>query len=237
MKQGKIHKLFGRKKKQFAVLLDPDKNLDNEKLSRIIKNAEQANVDYFFVGGSLISNSLDRLIERVKAQTELPVIIFPGHAIQVSAKADAILFLSLISGRNPEFLIGNHVISAPFIKKTNLEVIPTGYMLIESGIQTSVEYMSNSKPIPHNKNDIAVATALAGEMLGNKLIYLEAGSGAQHGVSAEMISQVKKSISVPLIVGGGLRTKQDISKAFDAGADIVVIGTAIENNPDLINRF
>lgn len=237
MKQGKIHKLFGRKKKQFAVLLDPDKNLDNEKLSRIIKNAEQANVDYFFVGGSLISNSLDRLIERVKAQTELPVIIFPGHAIQVSAKADAILFLSLISGRNPEFLIGNHVISAPFIKKTNLEVIPTGYMLIESGIQTSVEYMSNSKPIPHNKNDIAVATALAGEMLGNKLIYLEAGSGAQHGVSAEMISQVKKSISVPLIVGGGLRTKQDIYKAFDAGADIVVIGTAIENNPDLINRF
>jgi len=228
-----IYKAFNREKKQIAILLDPDKSLDDLKLKKTILSAEENGVDYIFVGGSLISHSTDSLIQRIQLLSKIPVILFPGHAVQVSDKADAILFLSLISGRNAEFLIGNHVISAPFLKKMEIEVISTGYILIESGLQTSVEYMSNTKPIPYNKTNIAVATAIAGEMLGNKLIYLEAGSGADKGVSSEMISAVKQNISIPLIVGGGLKSKTQIKKAFDSGADIVVIGTALEKNENL----
>lgn len=228
-----IYKAFNREKKQIAILLDPDKSLDDKKLKNTILSAEENGVDYIFVGGSLISHSTDSLIERIQLLSKIPVILFPGHAVQVSDKADAILFLSLISGRNPEFLIGNHVISAPFLKKMDIEVISTGYILIESGLQTSVEYMSNTKPIPYNKTNIAVATAIAGEMLGNKLIYLEAGSGADKAVSPEMISAVKQNISIPLIVGGGLKSKTQIKKAFESGADIVVIGTALEKNENL----
>ena len=157
--------------------------------------------------------------------------------LQISNDADGILFLSLISGRNPEYLIGNHVVAAPLLKKSKLEILPTGYILIESGNLTSVEYISNTLPIPANKVDIAVATAIAGEMLGNKLIYLEAGSGAKYHVNKNIISKVKENINIPLIVGGGIKTNEEISEVCKAGADIVVIGTAIEKEPDLLKNF
>jgi len=237
LKKQTIYNRFCRKKKQLAVLLDPDKSLDSFALQKKIQLAEQIGIDYFFVGGSLISNSITNLINQIKKSSSIPVIIFPGSVIQISENADALLFLSLISGRNPEFLIGSHVIAAPFLKKTQVEILSTGYILIESGVQTSVEYMSNTKAIPHAKIDIATATAIAGEMLGNKLIYLEAGSGAAKPVSLEMIAEVKRNISVPLIVGGGIKTIQQINNTFDAGADIVVIGTILEENPELLKNY
>ncbi len=237
MKKQTIYNRFCRKKKQLAVLLDPDKSLDSFALQKKVQLAEQIGIDYFFVGGSLISNSITNLINQIKKSSSIPVIIFPGSVIQISENADALLFLSLISGRNPEFLIGSHVIAAPFLKKTQVEILSTGYILIESGVQTSVEYMSNTKAIPHAKIDIATATAIAGEMLGNKLIYLEAGSGAAKPVSLEMIAEVKRNISVPLIVGGGIKTIQQINNTFDAGADIVVIGTILEENPELLKNY
>jgi len=237
LKKQTIYNRFCRKKKQLAVLLDPDKSLDSFALQKKVQLAEQIGIDYFFVGGSLISNSITNLINQIKKSSSIPVIIFPGSVIQISENADALLFLSLISGRNPEFLIGSHVIAAPFLKKTQVEILSTGYILIESGVQTSVEYMSNTKAIPHAKIDIATATAIAGEMLGNKLIYLEAGSGAAKPVSLEMIAEVKRNISVPLIVGGGIKTIQQINNTFDAGADIVVIGTILEENPELLKNY
>jgi putative glycerol-1-phosphate prenyltransferase len=184
------------------------------------------------VGGSLVSDSIDYCIDEIKKNSKLPVVLFPGSLLQISNKADAILLLSLISGRNPEYLIGNHVIASPILRKSKLEILPTGYMLVESGKVTSVQYISNTCPIPADKLDIAVATAVAGEMLGFKLIYLEAGSGAIQHVPVEMISAVKRNISVPLIVGGGIKTRSQLDNIFDAGADIVVIGNSLENNPD-----
>jgi putative glycerol-1-phosphate prenyltransferase len=224
-------------KKQLAVLVDPDKLSLNE-ISRLSVKASNAGADYFFVGGSLlVNNQLDASIKTIKENTHLPVILFPGNTMQLSWKADAILFLSLISGRNAEMLIGRHVISAPFLKISPLEVISCGYMLIESGRQTAVQYMSNTSPIPADKNDIAICTALAGEMLGLKLIYLEAGSGAQQTVPVEMVKQVKGSISLPLIVGGGIRTPEKTAEICEAGADIIVVGTAFEQNDGLIDEI
>jgi putative glycerol-1-phosphate prenyltransferase len=230
LEKQKIYHQFCKNEKQIAILLDPDKNTKISDLKLRLTKAQSLGASFIFVGGSLIAHSIDEFVKQIKKITTIPVVLFPGSVIQISAKADALLFLSLISGRNADFLIGNHVIAAPFLKKSELEIISTGYLLIESGVQTSVEYMSYTKPIPYSKTDIAVATAIAGELLGNKLIYLEAGSGAQRPVSFEMINQVKKNISVPLIVGGGLRTKNQIMQAFDAGADVVVIGTALEEN-------
>lgn len=224
-------------RKQLAVLVDPDKTTlrQVESLARV---AQEAMVDYMLVGGSLlVNNDLDNCIKTIKANCSIPVILFPGNTLQMSWKADAILFLSLISGRNAEMLIGRHVISAPYLKISPLEVISCGYMLIESGKQTAVQYMSNTTPIPSDKNDIAVCTAMAGEMLGLKLIYLEAGSGATHHVPVEMITQVKENISVPLIVGGGLRTPADVAGVAMAGADIVVVGNSVENNPQLAGEM
>lgn len=222
-------------KKMFALLIDPDKYIpDNQKLISVIKEAERAGVDFIFVGGSLIFESLDVLIKIIKSHSSLPVIIFPGSAIQISEQADAILFLSLISGRNPEFLIGNHVVAAPFLRKSSLEIIPTAYLLVQSDKTTSVEYMSNTKPIPADKPDIAVATAIAGEMLGLKLIYLEAGSGANQAIRYKIISDVKKATQAPLIVGGGIKTPDDVRAVAEAGADIVVVGTTIETKPELL---
>lgn len=224
-------------RKQLAVLVDPDKLSLNE-IGRLSVIASNAGVDYFFVGGSLlVNNQLDECIKTIKENTHLPVILFPGNTMQMSWKADAILFLSLISGRNAEMLIGRHVISAPYLKISPLEVISCGYMLIESGKQTAVQYMSNTTPIPADKNDIAICTALAGEMLGLKLIYLEAGSGAQHTVPEEMVRQVKGSISVPLIVGGGIRTPETAAAICNAGADVLVVGTAFEQNDGLIGEI
>jgi len=221
-------------KKQLAVLVDPDKLL-NKDVENIAIHAGKSGVDYFFVGGSLlVNNELDQCIKTLKANSEIPVILFPGNNMQLSWKADAILFLSLISGRNAQMLIGRHVIAAPYLKMSPLEVISCGYMLVESGNTTAVQYMSNTMPIPSDKLDIAICTAMAGEMLGLKMIYLEAGSGAQQSVPLKMIEQVKQSIQVPLIVGGGIRTPEKANETMVAGTDILVIGTAFETNSSLI---
>lgn len=220
--------------KKFAVLIDPDKTKSKNLLS-LIASAAKAPVDFFFVGGSLLTDdTLDLTIRTIKDNCKIPAVLFPGNTMQINKNADALMLLSLISGRNPEMLIGNHVIAAPYLKASNLEIIPTGYMLIESGRSTTVLYMSNSTPIPADKSDIAVCTAMAGEMLGLKMIYMDAGSGALLTVNEKMISKVKKNISIPLIVGGGIRTPEKAREICLAGADIVVVGNAIENNPALI---
>ncbi len=222
--------------KKIALLIDPDK-VTASTLTRVICAAEESEVSMILVGGSLLNTLIDETIEIIKRNTRLPVFLFPGSLMQISAKADAILFLSMVSGRNPDYLIGNHVLAAPYIKKTNLEIIPTGYMLIEGGRLTSVEYISNTKPIPADKTDIIVATALASEMLGHKLIYLEAGSGAKDHVPTEAVQKVKENISVPLIVGGGINTPEKAEKIFKAGADVIVVGTAIERNLDSLKEI
>ncbi|MCQ2606227.1 MAG: geranylgeranylglyceryl/heptaprenylglyceryl phosphate synthase [Bacteroidales bacterium] len=228
-----IYDSFLQTRKQLALLIDPDKHTD-ESLRSISQSAENEKVDYIFVGGSLVSTSTEHSVSIIKEIYSGPVILFPGNACQVAPNADAILFLSLISGRNAEFLIGNHVVSAPIIKQSKLEAIPTGYMLIDCGGATSVEYMSNTRPIPYNKPDIAVATALAGELLGLKALYLEGGSGANTIVNPITISQIRKHCSIPLIVGGGIRTTDALQQVYDSGADIAVIGTIIEKDPTLL---
>jgi putative glycerol-1-phosphate prenyltransferase len=195
----------------------------------------ETGVDLFFVGGSLISgNQFHALIDKLKLQSDIPVAIFPGSNLHIHPKADAILLLSLISGRNAEMLIGQHVVAAPILKNSGLEILSTGYMLVESGKATTVSYISNTLPIPSDKEDIAVCTAMAGEMLGLKLIYMDGGSGAQNPIPAKMISAVRRSISVPLVVGGGINSATKAQNAWEAGADIVVIGNGLEKDPDLI---
>ena len=224
-------------KKQFSVLIDPDK-LDDKQVAYIAELAVKAGVDYFFIGGSLlINNSLDTCISRLKKETSIPVVLFPGNNMQLSYKADGILFLSLISGRNAEMLIGRHVIAAPYLRLSSLEVISTGYMLVESGRPTTVSYMSNSVPIPADKVDIACCTAMAGEMLGLKLIFMDAGSGALNPISEKMINGVSRSIEIPLILGGGIRTPKLAETNCKAGADVIVIGNAIEKDAGLINEI
>jgi phosphoglycerol geranylgeranyltransferase len=223
--------------KKFVVLLDPDK-LRLKKLEQTLDLALECGVDYFFIGGSLVvNNMLDDLLAGIRRRCDIPMILFPGNSFQLSYRADAILFLSLISGRNPELLIGQHVISAPFLKMSPLEIISTGYMLIDGGVQTSVQYMSNTYPIPAAKDDIAVCTALAGELLGLKIIYLDAGSGAQNPVSESMIEAVSGAVQVPLIVGGGIRTPEKVAANLKAGADMIVVGNAIEKDPVLIREM
>ncbi len=219
--------------KQIAVLIDPD-NVDDKTLSERVQLLNRSESDYIFVGGSLLKKSIDNCIEIIKDYTAKPVILFPGNCCHISEKADAILFLSLISGRNPEYLIGNHVIAAPLLYQTGLEIISTAYILIDGGKLSSVQYISNTTPIPADKSDIAIATALAGEMCGNKLIYLEAGSGALNPVPDNMINAVKEKISCPLIVGGGINDKNKITNKFKSGADIIVIGNAIEKNSEML---
>lgn len=226
-----------RHRKQIAVLIDPDKQTEQE-LHAFARQLAKASVDFVFVGGSLLT--ADRMqsgVQTLKSMLDIPVVIFPGNEIQIAPNADALLFLSLISGRNPEMLIGKHVVSAPILKQSNLEVIPTGYILIDGGKPTSVVYMSNTVPIPYDKNDIAACTALAGEMLGLRLIYLEAGSGALCHVSSSMIHAVKQQISVPLIVGGGIRDVESAYTVCEAGADMVVIGTALEKDASKLQEF
>jgi len=220
--------------KKFVVLIDPDKHKIND-IDQIIQLAEEATIDCFFIGGSLVvNNALDDIIINLKENCNIPVILFPGSSRQLSYRADALLFLSLISGRNADLLIGKHVETAPFLKISPLEILSTGYMLIDGGVPTSVSYMSNTYPIPSNKDDIAVCTALAGEMLGMKLIYMDAGSGAKQPISASMIDAVSTAIDIPLIVGGGIRTPEKAYENIEAGADIIVVGNAIEKDPKLI---
>lgn len=220
--------------KSVAVLLDPD-DVRFETLPDFVGKCEACNVHYFFVGGSLIySDNFKRLITSLKSLSKLPVIIFPGNNHHIHREADGILLLSLVSGRNPEFLIGQHVIAAPELKRSGLEILSTAYLLIESGTQTTVSYISNTTPIPHNKPEIAACTALAAEMIGMKLTYLDGGSGAKNPVSNATIKAVAAAVSSPLIVGGGLRRIEDVHTAFEAGADVVVIGNAIEEDPDFV---
>lgn len=220
--------------KQFAVLIDPDKT-KTESLDRLIELAVTAGVDYFLVGSSLlIHDQLDECLRQIKAKCTIPAILFPGNNFQVNHQADAILLLSLISGRNPELLIGQHVVAAPYLRNSALEIIPTGYLLIDGGVPTSVSYMSNSSPIPKDKIDIALCTAMAGEMLGLKMIYLEAGSGAKYSVSDEMIRTISQSIEAPLIVGGGIRSPEKAYQKAKAGADLIVVGNMLEKTPELI---
>lgn len=221
-------------RKLFGVLIDPDK-YEEEMIASTSKNAASANVDFFLVGGSLITNNhLDKCITIIKENCKIPVILFPGSVMQIHSKADAILLLSLISGRNPDLLIGKHVIAAPYLKESGLEILPTGYMLIESGKATTALYISNTTPIPRDKEDIAACTALAGEMLGLKLTYLDAGSGAEHPVPQSMITRVRNNIASPIIVGGGIKTPEAAVRACKAGADMVVVGNAIEKEKNLI---
>ena len=221
-------------KKSFALLVDPDKQ-DKSELISVIKKAKQAKTDYFFVGGSLLTNdSLDSCLTTLKENSNIPVVLFPGNAMQVNDKADGILFLSLISGRNAEMLIGRQVITAPILKQSSLEVLPTGYMLIDSGRPTTVSYMSNTTPIPAEKNSVAACTAVAGEMLGLKLIFMDGGSGAQNPISEEMITEVSKSVNTPLIIGGGISSGEKAAANCKAGADIIVVGNAIEKDENLI---
>ena len=240
MKQGLYHQFVERKKagkKSFAVLIDPDK-VDNEKIDQLLALAAGAKVDYFFVGGSLvISSHLDECIQQIKSSSDIPVLLFPGSPSQVSKYADALLYLSLISGRNPELLIGQHVISAPFVKKSGLEIMPTGYMVVDGGAPTTVSYISNATPIPADKNEIAMCTAMAGEMLGMKLIYMDAGSGAKRAITEPMIEKVARHIEVPLIVGGGITEPEKAYRNCKAGADVIVVGNAIEKDVSLIKEI
>ena len=224
-------------KKLFAILIDPDKQSQDE-LLEIIESANNAKVDLFFVGGSLITNnSLNNCIKTLKQHSDIPVILFPGNAMQINNKADGILFLSLISGRNAEMLIGKQVITAPILKKSSLEVMPTGYMLIDSGKPTTASYMSNTTPIPYEKNDVATCTAIAVEMLGLKLIFMDGGSGALNPISEKMIANISNNINVPLIIGGGIKSGEKAVSNCRAGADIIVVGNAIEKNKQLITEI
>ena len=221
-------------KKKLAVLIDPDK-MRLGKLDQIIDLSVRCQVDYFFIGGSLLVNSqLAQCLQMIRQRCQIPLILFPGSTYQVSNKADAILFLSLVSGRNPDLLIGQHVIAAPYLKLSSLEVLSTGYMLIDGGVGTTVLYMSNTSPIPSNKADIAVCTAMAAEMLGLKMIFMDAGSGASRPVSAEMIEAVRGAVDIPLIVGGGIRSAEKVAENLKAGADVIVMGNAFEHDPSLM---
>jgi phosphoglycerol geranylgeranyltransferase len=240
MLKGIYHSLTERKrlgKKSFAVLIDPDK-VNDQSMEQLIALAVESKVDYFLVGGSLvISSYLDECLQMIRRHCNIPTVLFPGSPSQVSKYADALLYLSLISGRNPELLIGQHVVSAPFVKKSGLEIMSTGYMVVDGGAPTTVSYISNASPLPADKNEIAVCTAMAGEMLGMKLIYMDAGSGAKRAIHESMIEKVAQSISVPLIIGGGIIHPEKAYINCKAGADVIVVGNAIEKDPSLIREM
>ena len=240
MDNGIYHSLTERKrqgKRSFAVLIDPDK-VNDTNMEQLIGLAVAARVDYFLVGGSLvISNYLDECVQLIKRSCNIPVILFPGSASQVSKYADALLYLSLISGRNPELLIGQHVISAPVVKQSGLEIMSTGYIVVDGGAPTTVSYISNATPVPADKNEIAMCTAMAGEMLGMKLIYMDSGSGAKRPITEGMIQQVSQVIDVPLIIGGGIIEPEKAYLNCKAGADVIVVGNAIEKDAGLIKEM
>lgn len=236
-----IRNSFNQLKKEhkhaFTVLIDPD-NVKPDSIKGLAHKCNEASVDFVFMGGSLmITKHVDECIQAFKAESNIPVALFPGSPSQLSVYADALLYLSLISGRNPDLLIGQHVVSAPIVKNSGLEVISTGYIVIDGGTPTTVSYMSHSAPIPANKPDIALCTAWAGEMQGKHVIYMDAGSGAQTPISTTMIQKVSSNISIPLIVGGGIRTPEKVYETCKAGAQIVVVGNAIEKDISLIKEM
>ncbi len=221
-------------RKAFAVLIDPD-DVRLDEFPSLLKRAQAEHVDFFFLGGSLITQfQMGEIIAFIREYTTIPVVLFLGSNMHVHPSADAVLFLSLISGRNPEYLIGQQVVAAPMLKKSGLEILPTGYLLIDAGQQTTASYMSHTTPIPNNKPAVAACTAMAGEMLGLRLTYLDAGSGALKSITPEMIAAVRQSVETPLIVGGGIDSAQKAKIALQAGADVVVVGNGIEKNPDLL---
>lgn len=218
-------------KKLLAILLDPDK-LILSKVEVVISKINKSQATHIFVGGSTVANGeTEIIVEEIKKFTNLPIILFPGNFNQITNKADAILFLSLLSGRNPEYLIEQQVKAAPILHQTDLEVISTGYVLVNGGVETAVQKVSKTQPISQTNIDLIVHTALAGEYLGKKLIYLEAGSGAKVPIDPINIKEVANSLTIPLIVGGGIRSQKQLQQAYDAGADLAVIGTAFEENP------
>lgn len=240
MTKGIYHSLTERKqqgRKSFAVLIDPDK-VNDENMELLVERCVDARVDYLLVGGSLvISNYLDECVQLIKRNCDIPVILFPGSPSQISRYADALLYLSLISGRNADLLIGQHVVSAPVVRQSGLEVMPTGYMVIDGGAPTTVSYISNATPVPSDKNEIAMCTAMAGEMLGMKLIYMDAGSGARRPITEDMIAKVAGCIQVPLIIGGGITEPEKAYLNCKAGADVIVVGNAIEKDASLIREM
>lgn len=224
--------------KGVAWLIDPDDVISTEKFKSQLSTVEHLHLDFIFLGGSLIQeNTVSMIIKNIKeALPEIPIILFPGNVIQFSPLADGILFLSLISGRNPDLLIGQHVSIAPLLEKSNLEILPTGYMLVDGGHTTSVHYISQTIPLPNHHPELSVATALAGSYLGLQYFYLDAGSGAPNPVSPEIIKAVKSKVKAPLIVGGGLNSLEKIKMAYQAGADLVVIGNGAEKSPTLLSE-
>jgi putative glycerol-1-phosphate prenyltransferase len=225
-----IKNSVSKSEKQLAVLIDPDKMV-LEDVSIFMLKLNQSIATHVFVGGSTVDDeATETLVIEIKKHTKLPVVLFPGDVSQITNEADALLFLSLISGTNPDYLIGKHITAVSKLRNSALEVIPTGYILIENGKQTSVEKVTKTKPLPRQNRQQIIDTAKAGELLGMQLIYLEAGSGALHPVPLELIQSIKQELSVPLIVGGGIRSKKQLEEAYNSGADLVVIGTAFEEN-------
>lgn len=230
LKKVNILKSIKTTNRNLAVLIDPDK-MRIVSVSGFVSKINQSIATHIFVGGSEVAEGItETLVIEIKKHTDLPVVLFPGDVIQITDKADGILFLSLISGRNPDYLIGKHVEAVSKLKSSNLEVIPTGYILIENGKETSVERVSQTRPLKRNNIKAIIDTAKAGELLGMQLIYLEAGSGATHAIEPKIIQKVKEELNIPLIVGGGIRSKRAMDAAYKAGADIVVIGTAFEED-------
>lgn len=224
-------------RKLLAILLDPDK-MNHDRLVETITNINNSTVDFIFVGGSSVEEkATDKLVLKIKELTALPIVLFPGNYRQITSHADAILFLSLISGRNPEYLINQQVKAVPYLQKSDLEVIPTGYILIDGGKETAVQKVSETKPILADNIEEITQTAIAGMYMGNKLIYLEAGSGALNPVDPLVIKSVAKNLNIPLIVGGGIRSRNELFQAYKNGADVVVIGTAFEENSNFLSKF
>ncbi len=218
-------------------MLDPDK-IEQHELSQLLTRTADYPVDFFLVGGSLVTDySHKDVIATIRRQSTIPIILFPGNLLHIESSADAILLLSLISGRNPDFLIGQHVIAAPLLKKSGMEILSTGYMVVDSGTQTTVSYISGTMPLPYDKPGVAACTAMAGEMLGLQLMYLDAGSGARLPVSSDMIAAVRRVVDVPIIVGGGINSGEKAYAALKAGADMIVVGNGIEQDPDLLPQL
>lgn len=223
--------------KSLAILIDPDKIQNEKSLRNLLNVCNKSIVEYIFIGGSLLVNdTLNEIVAYIKSNSAIPTVLFPGSNLHIDKSADAILFLSLISGRNPDLLIGQHVAAAPILKNSNLEVLSTGYILVGNDANTTVAHISQTSPIPTQKSEIAVCTAIAGELLGMKLIYLDAGSGPKEEVPQEMITQVKQSIDIPLIVGGGINTIAKVNAAYRAGADMIVLGTAVEKKVNFVEE-
>jgi len=231
-----LSKRRARGQKSLAVLLDPD-NLDEASCRHLLLLSESHAVDYFFMGGSLVMNTRQAsLIRLIKSLSAIPVLLFPSHSLHLDTQADGILLLSLISGRNPDFLIGQHVISAPLLRASNLQILSTGYMLVDTGRQTTASYMSGTTPLPYDKPGIAACTAMAGEQLGLRLMYLDGGSGAMYPVSPAMIRAVRQAVETPLIVGGGINTIEKAHATLAAGADVIVVGNQIEKAPEFLGE-